>query len=113
MTGPGGLKLPSQSPLRQWKTTFLRSRGLEGTTGMPLYSYRASREEFEELEGLLSERLGQYLKVYSLGDIAQLVDCFPSLFVLYAAEWWRRRYDGTGWSWEPIVDSLGAPADGW
>lgn len=113
MTGDDGEKPQTQSPLLQWKMAFLRNRELQGTTGMPLYSYRVSKEEFTELEGLLSERLARYLKLYSLGDIARLVVHFPPLFVLYAAEWWRRRYDGTGWSWEPIVESLGAPANGW
>lgn len=101
------------SALLQWRTKFLQRRGLEWPTGMPLYSYRVSKEEFTELESLLTERLGAYLKLYSLGDIARLVTCFPPLFVLYAAEWWRRRYDGTGWSWEPIVEGLGAPPSGW
>ena len=38
---------------------------------------------------------------------------FPALFVLYAAEWWRRDTDGSGWSVELIALRLGAPPDGW
>lgn len=113
MTAEVGESSQSQRPLLEWKMAFLRNRGLQSTTGMPLYAYRVSKEEFTELEKLLSERLSQYLKLYSLGDIARIITYFPPLFVLYAAEWWRRRYDGTGWSWEPIVESLGAPANGW
>jgi hypothetical protein len=62
---------------------------------------------------LLGEWLGQYLKWCSLGDIPDLVPQFPGLFVLYAAEWWRRRYDGSGWSWEPIMANLGASGSAW
>ena len=28
-------------------------------------------------------------------------------FVLYAAEWWQRRYDGRHWAWEPLLASIG------
>jgi len=69
--------------------------------------------EFEELELMLKEMMSVFLGVAPLSLIARQVPFFPSLFVIYAAEWWRRRYDGSGWSWEPIVESLGAPADGW
>ena len=29
------------------------------------------------------------------------------MFVLYAAEWWQRRYDGRHWAWEPLLASIG------
>ena len=28
-------------------------------------------------------------------------------FVLYAAEWWQRDYDGRHWAWEPLLGSIG------
>jgi len=102
-----------QHALLQWKRQFLQNRGLNSATGMPLYSYRVTKEEFTELEKLLIERLSVYLRRHPLGDVSRHAAYFPPLFVIYAAEWWRRRYDGTGWSWEPIVESLGAPANGW
>jgi len=49
----------------------------------------------------------------TLGDVAKRADFFPALFVLYSAEWWRRRYDGTGFSWEPILSSIGVPHESW
>jgi hypothetical protein len=113
MAGDDEQRATTQHPFLRWKLAFLRRRALDGVTGMPLYSYKVSKEEFAELEGLLADRLKVYLQQNSLGDIAKHVLYFPPLFVLYAAEWWRRRYDGTGWSWEPIVESLGAPANGW
>jgi hypothetical protein len=54
-----------------------------------------------------------YLKLASLAEVARSLEFFPALFVLYSAEWWRRNYDGTGFSWDPILNTIGAPADGW
>ena len=113
MSDNQAVKLRPEDRLLQWKRAFLSRRGLDQPTGSLLYSYRVDGDEFTDLEGLLKERLGQYLKWYSLGDIPSRITQFPALFVLYAAEWWRRQYDGSGWSWEPIVASLGAPANGW
>ena len=28
-------------------------------------------------------------------------------FVLYASEWWQRKYDGGTWAWEPLLESIG------
>lgn len=100
-------------PIFEWKSRFLEGRGLQYPTGMPLYSYRMTNEEFRELEELLKERVSTYLRLQGIGDIARYVTSFPALFVLFAAEWWRRRYDGSRWSWEPIMDALGASYEGW
>ena len=99
--------------ITEWKTEFLKSRGLEKETGMPLYTYRLSSQEFEGLEATLKERLAAYLSYYSLADMSRQVPLFPSLFVLYASEWWKRRYDGAGWTWEPILDDIGLPSEEW
>lgn len=80
---------------------------------MPLYTYRISTAEFSELENGLVEFLSAKLKYYRLGDIVKACEWFPSLFVLYAAEWWRREYDGSGWSWDPIMNRLGAETQSW
>ena len=34
------------------------------------------------------------------------------MFVLYAAEWWRREYDGGAWRWSSIVSAFGGSSDG-
>lgn len=100
-------------PITDWKHRFLERRGLQSSTGMPLYSYRTTTAEFEDLEATLKDRLKSYLAIATLGDVARQIPFFPALFVLYAAEWWRRCYDGSGFSWEPIVEGLGARPDGW
>lgn len=99
--------------IKDWKAQFLTNRELKYPTGQPLYTYRVTKDEFLELESLLKEKLQLYLKTFSLADIPQNVEYFSAMFVLYAAEWWRRSYDGTGFSWDPILKSLGAPSDGW
>ena len=99
--------------LKEWWQLFFDERRLDGPTGAPLYSYRVTDREFSELEAMLRERLRMSLGLLPLSDYARLTTRFPALFVLYAAEWWRRRYDGTGWSWDPIVEDLGAPPTGW
>jgi hypothetical protein len=101
------------TPFQNWKSKLLRDRGLDAPDGRPLYDYRLEEAEFSSLESLLKERLSQYQPLASLGMIGSHVAGFPALFVLYAAEWWRQRYDGSGWSWEPILRDLGADIDGW
>lgn len=97
----------------QWKGSFLERRGFDRPTGRPLYTYRVTSEEFSDLETAMRESIQLWLTVRTLGEIARRFTCFPTLFVLYAAEWWRRNYDGTGFAWEPIVSALGASTDAW
>ncbi|MBW8068176.1 MAG: hypothetical protein GJU73_12140 [Ferrovum sp.] len=96
-----------------YKRTLLEQHAIRFPDQRPLYRYRLSDEQFTALESLLQGKVRKYLSHVQLGDVACNVIDFPGLFVLYASEWWRRRYDGTGWSWEPILRALGAPADGW
>lgn len=109
------------SPFREWKSKLLQARGLAAPDGRQLYAYRLTPEEFCSLESLLKQKLAQYARVSEhlyqgvvpLGLISEQVAGFPALFVLYSAEWWRQRYDGSGFSWEPILHELGVGADGW
>lgn len=90
-------------PIAQWKRSFLDRRELNYPTGRPLYTYRVTTEEFNDLEAILHQGISTYLKIATLGDVVRQLDFFPALFVLYAAEWWRRRYDGTGFTWDPML----------
>lgn len=96
-----------------FRAKVLDSRDLKQPTGLPLYTYRITTAEFAELEIGLVEFLSEKLQYYRLGDILKACAWFPSLFVLYAAEWWRREYDGSGWSWDPIMNRLGAATQTW
>ncbi|WP_437296001.1 STY4851/ECs_5259 family protein [Sorangium sp. So ce426] len=63
----------------------------------PLYTYRCCDEDFTALEQLLRE----CAPVRTLGDEE------AACFCLYVAEWWRRRYTGGPWAWEPILRDAG------
>lgn len=97
----------------RWKIDALQRRGLDRPTGEALYSYRFTDDEFKSLEALLRETLGERLPRQSLAQVAATVPGFAPLFVCYASEWWRRNYDGSGWTWDPIVTALGADPDDW
>ncbi len=95
-----------------WKKRLLDRHGRTNPDGRSLYLYRLSEDEFSSLEKLLQHWLSQLLPRHGLARVAELSD-FAELFVLYASEWWRRRYDGSGFSWEPILHDLGAAPDEW
>ncbi len=103
----------TQHPITMWQQHFFERRGLKRPTGSYLYTYRTEAGEFEDLEKSLKQMLAPLLMRATLGEISRRAVVFPRLFVLYASEWWRRRYDGSGWSWEPIIEALGAKPDGW
>ena len=73
--------------------------------GRWLYAYEVDEGEFNQLEGILRQ-------TYTVTGTAWSREVGAALF-LYAAEWWRRHYDGGRWSWNPILDSLGIRRDDW
>ena len=83
--------------IADWIDRFLRHRELECADGRALYAYRCTTEEFDSLAEALAE-VGPYD-----GAADRVV---IRAFVLYAAEWWQRRYDGGHWAWEPLLASL-------
>ena len=80
-----------------WLCEFLAARGPEGPDGRPLYAYRCESQEFESLTETLSA-------TYPYSDSSEAT---VRAFVLYASEWWQRRYDGRHWAWEPLLTSIG------
>ena len=81
-----------------WLETFLACRDLKRPDGRALYAYRCTGEEFTSLAEALSRNSPQ-------GGSAS--DTPTRGFVLYAAEWWQRKYDGRHWAWEPLLESIG------
>lgn len=82
--------------------TLLKTRGLEHADGRMLYAYRLTNEKYQ----LLRQRLGFATEFGNLDSVAQRIRGFPALFVLYAAEWWRREYRGGAWKWSSILDTF-------
>ncbi len=100
------------SRFADWKRELLANRGLEWPDRRELFRYQVSEAEFVELESLLCRWLYKLSMRFDLGKITQLTG-FSALFVLYAAEWWHRRFDGSHWSWDPILNDLNADPNNW
>lgn len=89
---------------KDWLKQFFSSRGLVNTDGRALYRYNMNCEEFATAKNTLSSFV-------SLGiENLSKVNGWNAAFVIYAAEWWRREYDGSVWSWEKVFSSFGADA---
>lgn len=86
----------------KWIKTFLSSRNLEHPDGRMLYDYRLSNEEYITLR----EALAFAADFGELSDVSSRIRGFSALFVLYAAEWWRREYQGGAWRWTSIITSF-------
>jgi len=94
-----------------WKELFLQKRSLKSPDKRPLYRYHVTEEEFLDLEQFVRGKVEKLLP-HGLAHVASRRG-FADLFVLYGAEWWRRRYDGSGFSWDPILRNIGIHADDW
>ncbi|MEW6260683.1 MAG: STY4851/ECs_5259 family protein [Thermodesulfobacteriota bacterium] len=107
-------KLPEE-----YRSFLLYTRGLHRPEGRPLYDYRLTSEEFDQLEQILRKIVECVAildesnpgKGFTMGNVATRLKDFSALFVLYAAEWWRRRFDGSKWAWEPIFEAIGMKRD--
>lgn len=98
--------------LSEWINAMLSRRELSGPDGRQLYKYRITNDEFAELENILRQYVTLGQSYLGLSGLAKR-PIFSGLFVIYGAEWWRRRYDGSGFTWEGILRALGANSDEW
>lgn len=98
--------------LSEWINEMLLKRDLLEPDGRQLYQYRITDAEFSDLEQFLQRYISIGQTHLGFARLAKR-PLFPVLFVLYGAEWWRRRYDGSGFSWEPILSDLGANFGEW
>ena len=80
---------------RAWLSSLLGAAGLSVPDERPLYAYRCSAERFEEARDVLAGWSPQYDP-----------GAGGRVFAVYAAEWWRRHYDGGPWAWQPLLDSI-------
>lgn len=81
---------------------FAAAYGIAAPTGAPFYRYRIADAAFDRLGADLS-RCGGYAALEA--------GVRPALFVLWAAEWFRRRYRGGGHRWVDLADALGIAED--
>lgn len=106
--------MPSFAAFTEFKASLLKRHGLTEPDGRNLYAYRLDEADFKRLEDLLRH----HLTLVGLEAVANRLAGFPELFVLYAAEWWRRRFGAithgdSRWAWEPILDDMGAGTATW
>lgn len=92
--------------LSRWLTSFFSVRGIPRPDGRSLYAYKTTNVEFEKITKQL-----QLAVAFRGHRILQKDRSFSALFVLFAAEWWRREYRGGAWTWLPIYQSIGLQAD--
>lgn len=88
-----------------WRQEFLKNRGLIRPSGRMLFSYRTTKAEYLELRELFARQLAALAGAPWV--ILTSAEC--ACLVLYAAEWWRREYDGGPWRWMRILQSFGQP----
>lgn len=81
---------------------LLKTKGLERADGRMLYAYRLTNEEYQSLR----QTLEFATEFGDLDSVAKHIRDFSALFVLYAAEWWRREYQGGAWKWSSILDTF-------
>ena len=80
-----------KSPAMHWITSFLAARGLEKSTGSPLYRYHVTEEEFCELAEVIRYSFHQmHSPTYGI--------YWAATFCLYVAEQYRRDYQ-KDWKW--------------
>lgn len=87
---------PSSPTVPDRLETLLACRELKCLDGWALYAYRCTGEEFTSLAEALSRNSPHNAS-----------DTQVRAFVLYAAEWWQRKYDSSQWAWEPLLASIG------
>ena len=93
--------------LKEWLLGMLANRGCSRPDGRWLYAYRLLSSEYDSLRECLCEAT----RTTGVSPLARRNKYFAPLFVLYAAEWWRREYDGGPWKWGPILASLEVEKD--
>ena len=86
-------------PAKAWLTEFLFTRALfKGPSGLPLYSYHVTEDEYAGLTALLKRAL-------TTDSPAQEV-YVAACFCLFVSENYRRHYDGN-WSWQGPESRIG------
>lgn len=86
---PAGSDAVAQSPA---PPDWLAALGIEAPDGRPLYRYRLGREQYAATQDELERRAPAMLWRRNMSDCA--------LFVLWAAEWYRRSYRGGVQKWQ-------------
>ena len=89
------------SETKLWHAVFYFNRGIRGSTGRPLYSYRVTDQEFSDLKDALRAESNSW-------SHPVLRDRWAACYAMYVAESYRRHYDpAIGWAWAAFDGPLG------
>ncbi|MGZ8217125.1 STY4851/ECs_5259 family protein [Methylomagnum sp.] len=88
-----------------WLARFLICRRITEPDERPLYAYKCSDRNYEELRVLIGEAIGPASKP----GYCQ-TPSFQKLFCLFAAETWRRHHAGGVWRWDTVFEAVGQTA---
>lgn len=89
---------------KDWLNHYLTHQDRQSLrdSGQPLYRYAMNYDEYKTLQTALKN--SAMLGVANITKISG----WNATFVIYAAEWWQREYDGSSWKWDKIFASFGA-----
>jgi hypothetical protein len=85
--------------LNQWISRFLSEKGLDAPDGRPLFAYKTTEAQYNELKQCLRAVPG-----FAIGSAD-----YCQVWLLFAAEWWKREYAGGAWRWSPLCLAAGQP----
>lgn len=88
-----------------WLARFLVCRRLTEPDERPLYAYKCSDKNYEELRGLIGEAIDPASK-----QRYNQPPSFPAVFCLFAAETWRRHHVGGVWTWDTVFEAVSQTA---
>jgi len=94
---------PSSEPSVKAGPAWMADLGLQTPDGRPLYRYKVSTDQFVRAQSALKQRVPIMLVRRQVSDAA--------LFVLWAAEWFRRSYQGGLQRWDDLGDEIGLHLD--
>ncbi len=78
--------------------SILDRSGLDRTDGRPLYAYRVTSIELEDLRAALKDRIAL------AGRLRDQVE--SAAFCLFASEWFRRAHQQGHWEWRTVFEGL-------
>ncbi len=84
--------------LQKWYSSFLQKRNIDAPTGAHLYSYHFTKQEFDDL----TVELGSFRKYHGAIRRTNLTLSELICILMYAAQWWHRKYSGGAWSWDDV-----------
>jgi len=88
-----------EGPVRAWLAEFFQRRGIKGPDARPLFRYRLTDLEFDKSGTLLRE-------LHHKGRLEKPDLRAGALFVIFGAEWFRRKADNAFHVWDRLAPDI-------